>query len=90
MGILEEVTMTKNAKKTSPSLASHAAKTLKDPNASQTAKKLAASALSQASSNKQTGSDMESFASKVLNSSKYSDETKSYAASLVSQSNKER
>ncbi len=38
--------MSKNTKKTSQSVASKAAKTLTDPNASKTAKKLAGSALS--------------------------------------------
>ncbi|MCL1039468.1 hypothetical protein L2750_20355 [Shewanella submarina] len=82
--------MPKNTKKTSPKVASHAAKTLQDPAASKTAKKLAASALSQSSSDKQTGSEMEEFAAKVLKSEKYSDGTKTLAASVVSQSNKKR
>ncbi|MBO0950629.1 hypothetical protein [Fibrella forsythiae] len=82
--------MAKNSKTTSPSIASQAAKTLGDPNASATAKKLAASALSQVNKGNQTGSDMETVASKVLNSPKYSDETKDLAASILSQSNKDR
>ncbi len=82
--------MGKNTKKTSKSVASKAAKTLTDPNASITAKKLAGSALAQKSTNKQTGSQMEDFASKVLQSDKYSKDTKELAGSVLSQSNKER
>ena len=82
--------MSKNDKQTSDSLASKAAKTLQDPNASATAKKLAGSALSQTHTDNQTGADMEDLASKVLKSDKYSDDTKSLAGSVLSQSNKKR
>lgn len=82
--------MSTNRKKTSSSVASEAAKTLRDPSASSTAKKLAGSALSQHSTPNQTGTEMESFASKVLKSSKYSESTKELAASVLSQSNKKR
>ncbi len=82
--------MSKNTKQTSKKVASQAAKTLGDKGASKTARKLAASVLSQSSSKKQTGSEMEDFASAVLRSDKYSDETKTLAGSVVSQSNKSR
>lgn len=79
-----------NKKKTSSEIASLAAKTLTDPNASKIAKVLAGSALSQSSSSNQTGSEMEEKASMVLKSNKFSDDTKSLAASILSQSNKNR
>jgi hypothetical protein len=82
--------MAGNKKQTSNQVASTAAKVLRDKDSSQTAKKLAASALSQAGNGKQTGAEMEDFASKVLRSEKYSDETKGLAGSVVSQSNKAR
>lgn len=80
----------KNPKVTSKSVASEAARTLQDPNASSVAKSLAASALSQRSASHQTGSQMEDLASKVLDSPKYSQGTKSLAGSVLSQSNKKR
>ena len=80
----------KNTKTTSAKIASDAAKTLKDPNASAIAKQLAGSALSQANKSHQTGKEMEDMASKVLASKKYSDQTKELAASVLSQSVKER
>jgi hypothetical protein len=82
--------MSKNTKKTSKAVATKAAKTLTDPNASKTAKKLAGSALAQKSTSKQTGSQMEDFASKILQSEKYSKNTKELAGSVLSQSNKGR
>ncbi|MFY7938926.1 MAG: hypothetical protein ACOVOQ_16220 [Flavobacterium sp.] len=82
--------MGKNIKTTSNKLATKAAKILTNPNASDIAKKLAGSTLSQANKGNQTGSEMETIASKVLQSPKYSDDTKSMAASILSQSNKER
>ena len=82
--------MAKNKKKTASKVASQAAKTLQDPHSSKTAKKLAASALSQSNTSNQTGAEMEDFASNVLKSSKYNNETKSLAGSVLSQSNKKR
>jgi len=79
-----------NKKQTSNKIASLASQTLKNPNVSQTAKKLAGSALSQHDTNKQTGASMEDFASKVLQSSKYNADTKSLAGAVLSQSNKKR
>jgi hypothetical protein len=82
--------MTFNSKKSSSTLASQAAATLRDSSASGIAKRLAGSVLSQTQSHNQTGKAMEAAASQVLRSSKYSDQTKALAASVVSQSNKPR
>lgn len=82
--------MAKNTKETSSRIASLASEKLRDPNASQIQKSLAASALSQSGSSKQTGAAMETKAAKVLGSEKYSHETKELAGSIVSQSNKDR
>jgi hypothetical protein len=82
--------MSRNTKQTSPKVASQAGETLSDPNASATAKSLAASALAQSNTGKQTGAAMEDKASKVLQSTKYSDATKSLAGTVLSQSNKKR
>ncbi|WP_223272825.1 hypothetical protein [Serratia quinivorans] len=79
-----------NSKKTSKSVASLAAQTLRDPNASATQKSFAASALSQAAPGKETGKAMETKASAALKSEKYSDLTKTFAGSVVSQSDKNR
>jgi len=80
----------KNTKLTSARVAKLASATLQDANASQTAKSLAASALSQANSGKQTSAEMEHLASTVVASDKYADATKSLAASVLAQSNKDR
>ncbi len=79
-----------NSKRSSEKLASDAARTMTDPQASAIQKSLAAGVLSQRDPNKQTGARMEDIASKVLQSDKYAEKTKSFAASLLSQSNKER
>ena len=79
-----------NKKATSDRIASLASKTLHDSSASDTAKSLAASALSQVNRGNQTGSKMEDLASKVLHSPKYNQETKELAGSVLSQSNKKR
>lgn len=79
-----------NKKKTSKSGASLAAKTLKNNSASNTAKKLAGSVLSQTKSSNQTGAKLEDLASTVLTSKKYNSETKTLAGSVLSQSNKKR
>jgi hypothetical protein len=79
-----------NRKQTSGDISKLASETLRNPNASSTAKSLAASALSQTSTGKETGKAMETQASKVLQSSKYSDDTKALAASVLSQSDKKR
>ncbi|QXM05720.1 hypothetical protein [Crassaminicella indica] len=82
--------MSINKKQTSSKIVKLASDTLRNPNSSQTAKKLAGSAMSQYNTSKQTGPTMEDFASKVLKSSKYSDDTKSLAGAVLSQSNKRR
>lgn len=82
--------MSTNKKVTSQKVASFAGKILHSNSASQTAKSLAASALSQRQKGNQTGSQMEDLASKVLASSKYSHETKVIAGSVLAQSNRER
>lgn len=79
-----------NSKRTSKEVASLAARTLRDENASAIQRSLAAGALSQRDPSKQTGAAMEDVASKVLNSNKYSETTKKLAASILSQSNKDR
>ncbi len=79
-----------NKKVTSKQVSSLAGRVLHSSSASQTAKSLAASALSQRQKGNQTGSQMEDLASKVLSSSKYSRETKVIAGSVLAQSNKER
>lgn len=82
--------MTKNIKQTSNRVATLAAETLQDANASQIQRRLAGSALAQSGCSKQTGAEMESIASKVMKSDKYAPETKELAASVLSQSNKSR
>lgn len=82
--------MAKNTKQTSGAIASLAAGTLQDANASQIQRRLAGSALAQSGTGKQTGAEMETIASKVLSSDKYAPDTKTLAASVLSQSNKAR
>ncbi|AHF57760.1 hypothetical protein [Spiroplasma eriocheiris] len=72
-------------KKTSHNEASIAAKVLHDPNATPTAKRLAASALAQSNSEKHTGDEEASFASKVLTDPNSSKIEKELAASVLSQ-----
>ena len=78
-----------NNKRSSAKLASQAAKTLTNPQASSIQKSLAAGVLSQRAPKKQTGSQMEDIASRVLQSDKYTEKTKSFSAIMLSQSNKE-
>jgi hypothetical protein len=82
--------MAKNTKQTSDRISTLAAETLQDANASQTARRLAGSALAQSGASKQTGAEMEDLASRVLRSDKYAETTKELAASVLSQANKER
>jgi hypothetical protein len=77
-------------KKTSPRVASKAAKIINDPNASVIQKRLAGSALSQSRTRKQTGKEMETLASNVLSSGKYNKDTKTLAGTVLTQSNKKR
>lgn len=79
-----------NTKDTSQHVATLASNTLRDPQASATAKKLAGSALAQVAKGRETGKQMEEIASNALKSKKYSQETKTLAASVVTQSNKKR
>lgn len=82
--------MSTNTKKTSEKMATLAAETLNNHNASAIAKSLAASALAQSGTDKQTSAEMEEKAGKALQSGQYSEQTKSLAASVLSQANKER
>ena len=82
--------MSKNTNKTSDTMATLAAETLNNPNASAIARSLAASALAQSGTDKQTSAQMEEKAGKTLQSDQYSEQTKALAASVLSQSNKER
>jgi hypothetical protein len=82
--------MTVNKKHTSKSVASLASETLHDPHASQVAKSLAASALSQRIGSKQTGAQMEDTAARVLANSRSSEVSKTLAATVLSQANKAR
>lgn len=77
-----------NNKQTSKNISSMASNVLKNPNASQVRKTLAASALAQSQTNKQTSNRVETIASKVLNSDHYASETKSLAGSVLAQSKK--
>jgi len=86
----EHLSVPKNTKQTSASVASLASKILRSESSSAIQKELAGSAMSQASTRKQTGADMETKASHVLESDKYSATTKTLAASVLAQSNKER
>lgn len=79
-----------NKKQTGREIVKLASQTLRDPSSSQTAKRLAGSAMSQHNTNKQTGAKMEDHASKVLQSSKYNSNTKSLAGAVLSQSDKKR
>lgn len=79
-----------NKKKTSPKVASEAARTLTDKNASKIQKALAGSALSQVNKGNQTSKKMETVASKAGQSPKYNKTTKQLAGSVLSQSNKKR
>jgi len=82
--------MSKNTKQTSSRVATLAAETLQNNHASQIAKSLAASALSQRNGDKQTGAKMEDVAVRVLASDRYADETRELAASVLAQANKQR
>lgn len=79
-----------NKKTTSDKIASLASHILQDKNASDTAKSLAGSALSQVNHSHQTGNELEDLAARVLQSNKYSKETREIAGSVLSQSNKKR
>ena len=82
--------MSKNVKQTSATVASTAAKTLNNPNASAIQRSLAGSALSQRGTSNQTSGAMEHKASAALDNPRSSPLTKQLAASVLSQSNKGR
>lgn len=82
--------MTINSKQTSDQVASLAAKTLHDPNASQIQRSLAASALAQAGGARQTGAEMEDAAARALANPHSADVTRTLAASVLAQANKQR
>jgi len=82
--------VSKNTKQTSKGVASLAAVTLQNKNASKISKSLAGSALGQRSAGKQTGVKMETVASKAIQSNKTSTTTKTLAATVLAQSNKKR
>lgn len=79
-----------NSKTTSERMASLAAEVLRDADASDIAKRLAGSALSQAASGRQTGADLEELAGRVLSAEKYAATTRELAATVLSQANKAR
>jgi hypothetical protein len=82
--------MSKNTKQTSSRIGRLASETLQSSSASQVAKSLAASALSQRSGDRQTGARMEDTAARVLACDHYAKDTKVLAASVLSQANKQR
>ncbi|WP_429169605.1 hypothetical protein [Aeromonas rivipollensis] len=75
-----------NKKQTSSPVATKAAQTLNNPNASKIQKSLAASALAQSNTNKQPSAAMEAKAGAALQSDKYNATTKTFAGSIVAQS----
>ena len=79
-----------NSKQTSKSVASQAAQTLNNPNASALQRSLAGSALAQSATSKQTGASMESKASAALDNPRSAALTRTLAGTVVSQSDKKR
>lgn len=71
--------------RTSPSIASKAAKTLQDPNASKVAKTLAASVLAQSGTDKVTSARVAGIASDALQDGRTGSLTKSFAGSGLTQ-----
>lgn len=82
--------MSFNPKHTSESIATLAARVLRDPFASKEARELAGSALAQVSPDKQTGARMEELAGQILGETGHSADILSLAGSVLAQSNKER
>jgi hypothetical protein len=82
--------MPKSSKQPSARATKLAAQTLNNESASQVARRLAGSVLSQSGNRRQTGSELEDVASQVLKSDKYSKETKTLAGSVLSQANRKR
>ncbi len=79
-----------NKKVTTHPISSLASEVLRNPNASETAKSLAASALSQSQKGNETSKEMATLASNVLGSEKYSQTTKELAGSVLSQADPRR
>lgn len=79
-----------NNKVTTDSLASLAAMVLHDQQSSETARRLAGSALSQVNRGNETTSNLAALASQVLTSNKYSEITKELAGSVLSLADKNR
>jgi hypothetical protein len=79
-----------NKKITTHPISSLASKVLSNPDASEIAKSLAASALSQSQKGNETSKEMATLASKVLGSDKYAETTKELAGSVLSQADPRR
>lgn len=79
--------MTKN-EKTSPRVATKASQVLRSSSANSAAKSVAASALSQAGTNKTTSAKVAATAAKTLDSSKASQTVKTIAGSVLTQKTK--
>lgn len=79
--------MPKN-ERTSPSVASKASHVLRTPGTSSAAKSVAASALSQAGTNKTTSAKMAATAARTLDSTKASSTAKTIAGSVLTQKTK--
>ena len=76
-------------KGTAQKIAKQAAKILDNPSSSQTAKRLAGSALTQSKApNERTSAKLASLASKVLQDGRFSDEAKTLAATVLAQRKK--
>lgn len=73
------------SEKTSPSVATKASQVLRSPGASAAAKSVAASALSQAGTNKTTSPKVAATAARTLDSTKASSTAKTIAGSVLTQ-----
>lgn len=76
------------SEKTSPSVASKASEVLRTPGASRAAKSVAASALSQAGTNKTTSAKVAATAARTLDNAKASSTVKTIAGSVLTQKTK--
>ena len=79
-----------NKKQTSPGMASVAAHTLRDPNASGIQRSLAASALAQSGNGNEPSAAMAHLAGKALQRTSAADLTKELAASVLAQADPKR
>jgi hypothetical protein len=82
--------MSKNEKHTSPSVATVASEVLRDQNASEIARSLAASALAQVQKGSETSPEMAARAARALEDGRSSETTKRIAATVVSQAHGKR